>query len=104
MIAYIITIIILALICAYLAYRIWFLAGVLGDIQERDEDTFRYVEELEATNLYMYDRIKKSYESLQEIDRLGAFEAEDEAGTTFQLLKEVVTELKEEFDAEAQEK
>jgi len=104
MIAYIITIIILVLICAYLAYRIWFLAGVLGDIQERDEDTFRYVEELEATNLYMYDRIKKSYESLQEIDRLGAFEAEDEAGTTFQLLKEVVTELKEEFDAEAQEK
>jgi len=52
----------------------------------------------------MYDRIKKSYEAMQQIDHLGAFESEDETGTTFQLLKEVITELKEQFDAETEEK
>ena len=35
---------------------------------------------------------------MQQIDQLGAFESEDESGTTFQLLKEVITELKEQFD------
>ena len=51
----------------------------------------------------MYSRISQSYDVMQEIDRLGAFEAEDEAGTTFALLKETITELKETFDGEAQE-
>jgi hypothetical protein len=41
---------------------------------------------------------------MKQIDRLGAFESEDEAGTTFQLLNEVITELKEQFDGETQEK
>jgi hypothetical protein len=82
-----------ASLCAigYLGYRVWFLAGALADSQE-------YVELLESTNQYMYERIEKSYDVMQQIDRLGSFESEDEAGTTFELLKEVVTELKEEFD------
>jgi hypothetical protein len=41
---------------------------------------------------------------MQKIDRLGAFEAEDEAGTTFDLLKQVINELKEEFDGQSEEK
>jgi hypothetical protein len=40
---------------------------------------------------------------MQEIDRLGAFEKDDEAGTTFQMLSQTITELKEQFDGEAQE-
>ena len=36
---------------------------------------------------------------MQRIDRLGAFEKDDETGSTFELLKQVVDELKEEFDA-----
>jgi len=82
----------------YLAYRIWYLAGALADSQD-------YVELLESTNQYMYERIEKSYDAMQQIDRLGAFESEDEAGTTFELLKEVVTELKQEFeDGSSEEK
>ena len=53
----------------------------------------------------MYERIAQSYTAMQAIDRLGAFEKDDEAGTTFQLLSQVVEELKEQFDgSEAQEK
>ena len=84
-------IVILLLAVTYLSFRVWYLAGALADAQE-------YVEELESTNQYMYDRISKSYEAMKQIDRLGAFESEDEAGTTFQLLNQVVTELKEQFD------
>jgi hypothetical protein len=89
-------IVILLLAVTYLSFRVWYLAGALADAQE-------YVEELESTNQYMYDRISKSYEAMKQIDRLGAFESEDEAGTTFSLLNEVVTELNEEFNNGSQE-
>jgi hypothetical protein len=52
----------------------------------------------------MYGRIEKSYDAMKQIDRLGAFESEDEAGTTFSLLNEVVTELKQEFNGSSEEK
>ena len=81
----------------YAGFRAYYLAGLLADAQE-------YIEDLETTNVYMYSKIDASYENMQNIDRLGAFEAEDEAGTTFALLKETITELKDIFDGEAQEK
>ena len=104
MLFFIITTILLLGVSTYLGYRIWFLAGAVADLQEQDEETVEYISLLESTNVYMYDQIKKSYDTIQEIDRLGAFESEDETGTTFQLLKQVITELKEQFDAEAEEK
>ena len=96
MIWMIILVVILVGIIGYAGYRIWYLAGTLADAQE-------YIEELEVTNRYMYSRIMEAHDVMQRIDRLGAFESEDEAGTTFQLLNEVITELKETFDGEAQE-
>jgi hypothetical protein len=81
----------------YAGFRAYYLAGLLADAQE-------YIEDLETTNVYMYSKIGESYKNMQNIDRLGAFEAEDEAGTTFALLKETITELKDIFDGEAQEK
>ena len=85
------------MLAAYFMWRAYYLAGNLADAQE-------YIEELETTNVYMFSKIEESYNTMQEIDRLGAFEAEDEAGTTFALLKETITELKDIFDGEAQEK
>ena len=52
----------------------------------------------------MYSQIVQAYENMKRIDHLGAFESEDEAGTTFQMLAETITNLKEQFDAESQEK
>lgn len=91
-----IIVVILFGIIGYAGYRIWYLAGKLADAQE-------YIEQLELTNEYMYGKIMDSYDAMQEIDRLGAFEKDDEAGTTFQLLNQTITELKEQFDGEAQE-
>ena len=89
-------IIILTGAVSYVGYRVWYLAGSLAEAQE-------YIEELELTNRYMYSQIEQSYETMKQIDRLGAFEAEDETGTTFQMLNEVITERKEQFDGEKKE-
>jgi len=100
-------IIILALsgVVTYLAYRVWFLAGALADTQDHTEDILEYIDTLELTNQYMYGKIVASHDKMQEIDRLGAFEKDDEAGSTFQLLNEVIQQLKSEFDnGESEEK
>jgi hypothetical protein len=103
MIFFIITTILLTALSVYLGYRVWFLAGAVADLQEQDTDVTTYIESLEATNLYMYDTILKSYKKMQDVDLKGAFEAEDEVGTTFQMLKEVIETLKEQFIDDTQE-
>ena len=97
--------IVLFISTTYLAYRVWFLAGALADTQDHTEDILEYIDTLELTNQYMYGKIVESYDKMQEIDRLGAFEKDDEAGSTFQLLNEVIQQLKSEFDnGESEEK
>ena len=81
----------------YFAYRAYVLAGIIADSEE-------YFESVAKTNQYMYERISKTYDAMKQIDRIGAFEKDDEAGTTFELLKQIIDELKEEFDAEETEK
>jgi len=81
----------------YFAYRAYVLAGLLADSEE-------FYENVTKTNIYMYDRIVQTHEAMKRIDRLGAFEKDDEAGTTFELLSQVIEELKEEFDATEEEK
>ena len=41
----------------YLAYRVWYLAGVIADSQDLDSSNIEYIEGLELTNQYMYDKI-----------------------------------------------
>jgi len=96
MIALIIIVILLIIGIAYTTYRAYYLAGALADAQD-------YIQELELTNEYMYGRIIDSYENMKQIDQKGAFESEDEAGTTFNMLLQTITELKETFDGEEKE-
>lgn len=104
MIFFIITTTLLTTLCAYLGYRVWFLAGAVADLQEQDDDVTTYIESLELTNRYMYSKIVESYENMKRVDQRGAFEAEDEVGTTFEMLKEIIENLKEEFDGPSEEK
>ena len=91
-----ITTIAFAIAFGYFARRAYVLAGLLADSDDHHES-------VEMTNMYMYAKIYESYAKMREIDRIGAFEKDDEAGTTFSLLKEVVDNLKMEFDGEARE-
>lgn len=83
-------------VAGYFGYRAYILAGLLADSEE-------YHESVEVTNMYMYSKILEAYAKMKEIDRIGAFEKDDEAGTTFSLLKEVIETLKTEFDGEESE-
>lgn len=83
-------------VTGYFVYRAYILAGLL-------EDQIEYTKQVEQLSEYMYQMIDESYRTMQRIDRLGAFEKEDEAGTTFQLLKEVIDNLNEEFNGTQEE-
>jgi len=96
MILLIILCIIFAGVAGYMSYRAYILAGLLADIED-------YYIDVEKTNVFMYNQIQKSYDIMKRIDTIGAFENEDEAGTTFQMLKQVIDELKGEFDGPTSE-
>ena len=91
MILLIILCIIFAGVAGYMGYRAYILAGLLADIED-------YYIDVEKTNIFMYDKIQKAYDNMKQLDRIGAFESEDEAGTTFHMLKQVIDELKGDFD------
>jgi len=81
---------------AYFIYRAYVLAGVFSDLEE-------YTKELEDMTQYMYTQINESFKSMKEIDRLGAFEKDDEAGTTFEMLRDVIDNLEKEFNGKKKE-
>ena len=69
--------------------------------QERLED---YISELETSNneYYTFFSQLKSYAGnalsrMRHIDRLGAFESDDETGTIFKEIKDIVNEIYEKF-------
>ena len=95
-----IEIIFLILLSAGNVYFIWralSLANVTADQEE-------YIQELEDMSQYMYDQIRNTYIEMKKIDHKGAFAEDDEAGTTFTMLKNVITNLEKEFNAETKEK
>jgi len=104
MIFLIVTSILLLGISTYLGYRVWYMAGVIADIQEQDDEASSYIESLEITNRFMYSKIVQAHETMARIDSLGAFAAEDEVGTTFDMLKEIIESLKEELDDTGEKK
>jgi len=81
----------------YFGWRAYVLAGILADTQE-------YYESVAMTNQYMYDKIRMAYENMQQIDSRNIFESDDETGTTFELLNQVIIDLKMEFDGQEEEK
>ena len=81
----------------YFGWRAFILANVTADQEE-------YIQELEEMSQYMYDKITESFNEMKRIDRIGAFEKDDEAGTTFELLKDVIVNLEKEFNGTKEEK
>jgi hypothetical protein len=92
----ILIILILVGVSIYLGYRAYILAGALADTEE-------YIQLLEVNLDYTLDAIERTYDEMKQIDHKGAFESDDEAGTTFALLKQVLTDLKEQTNAENEE-
>jgi len=66
----------------------------------KQEDQASYIEELEKSNLDYYTffdglktKINEANSEIRNADRMGAFEASDEVGTSFRIIKEVMDDL-----------
>jgi len=66
----------------------------------KQEDQTDYIDELEKSNLNHYNfldqlktKINSANSEIRNADRLGAFEASDEVGISFKLIKEVMDDL-----------
>ncbi len=66
----------------------------------KQEDQSDYIGDLETSNLAYYDfleqlktKVNQANSEIRNADRLGAFEASDEVGTSFQLIKDVMEDL-----------
>ena len=65
--------------------------------QEAQSD---YIEDLEQSNVNYYEyfqglktKVNQANSEIRNADRMGAFEASDEVGTSFKLIKEVMDDL-----------
>ena len=58
-------------------------------------DVSKYQEDLEKIILQTKKNIEETYQTMRQIDRLGAFEADDEIGTAFKNIKQVIDNLNE---------
>jgi len=72
---------------------------------KKQEAQSEYIEDLENsnTNFYTYfeqlkTKLTEANSEIRNIDRLGAFEASDEVGTAFRVIKEVLEDLNKRVD------
>ena len=66
----------------------------------KQEDQSDYITDLEKSNIEYYEffeklktKINSANSEIRNADRLGAFEASDEIGTSFNIIKEVMDDL-----------
>ena len=66
----------------------------------KQEDQSDYIEDLEQSNLNYYEyfqglktKVNQANSEIRNADRMGAFEASDEVGASFKLIKEVIDDL-----------
>ncbi len=66
----------------------------------KQEDQSDYIEDLENSNTNFYthfeqlkSKLNEANSEIRNVDRLGAFEASDETGHAFTLIKEVIEDL-----------
>ena len=67
---------------------------------KKQEDQSDYIEDLEKSNVAYYDfleqlkqKLNQANSEIRNADRMGAFEASDEVGTSFKIIKEVMEDL-----------
>ena len=80
----------------YFGYRAYILGGLLADQQQ-------YIDELEFTYSMVLDKTKEAYEEMKRIDTVRASQSDDESGTTFLLLKQVIDDLYKETNGTQEE-
>ncbi len=84
---YSITITIVSVVFIYTTYN----------LLNKYEDSIDKYRDLQNEYKQFKDELESTYKDMLEIDRLGAFESDDEVGTIFKTLKDMLYELKLKF-------
>lgn len=87
-------VVVLSLIIIALLYAVWNLVRKYESLEDEMEFSEKYI------NL-AYDSMKKAYDRMKKIDRLGSFEADDESGYIFNEIKTAMEELNEVYELDA---
>ena len=75
------------------------LIGVRNLLKQNEQLEDRLINTIDTTR----KKVEDALTNMQKLDNREAFEKDDESGTTFQLLNEVITQLKSEFEDGTQE-
>ena len=84
----------LSLIIIALVYSVWNLVRKYESLEDEMEFSEKYI------NL-AYDSMKRAYDRMKKIDRLGSFEGDDESGYIFNEIKTAMEELNEVYELDA---
>ena len=63
-------------------------------------------DEMDFADKYLesaFDSMKRAYERMKKVDRLGSFEADDESGYIFEEIKSALEQLNETYNLDAEE-
>jgi hypothetical protein len=63
-------------------------------------------DEVEFSETYIentYNSLKRAYDRMKKVDRLGSFEADDESGYIFNEIKNTIEQLNETYNLDAEE-
>lgn len=72
--------------------NIVFLIG-LRNLNRQNEQYQDYIEEELSKSDTIRNKVERAYERMQDVDIRGSFEADDEVGSAFTELKEIIEEL-----------
>lgn len=86
-----IIIIILSLIIILLGYLVYNTFSKYEKLEQLTEENYNYFIE-------SYNSMKEAYDHMKAIDRLGAFESDDESGGIFKEIKEAMNVLNDKFN------
>jgi hypothetical protein len=70
--------------------------NLLNKLERREDDedeAMEYIKQLETWIQNFQQDITKAYNNMKQIDSRGSFEADDEVGTTFKMLKGIIDEI-----------
>lgn len=77
-----------------LFYVVW---NLLRKVERLEDEIEKSDEQIES----IYKRISESYKKMQDADRLGSFESDDESGFIWNQVKSILDDLKKEYNLDA---
>ena len=77
-----------------LFYVVW---NLLRKVERLEDEIEKSDEQIES----IYKKISESYKRMQDADRLGSFESDDESGFIWNQVKSILDDLKKEYNLDA---